>query len=204
MKLYHTQIAPNARRARIFIAEKGLTDHVELITVKLGEGEHKSAEFLAKNPYATVPVLELDDGSYITESHSISRYFETVKSENKLFGESAQEQALVDMWQRRAELGVLFSTANYFHHATEGIGDDRYRNKDWGLHQQKKLPQHLKIINAQLSKNKFLAGKHYSIADITLFCALDFALHLDLLDLNDYPHLLRWHQEISQRPSSAA
>ena len=204
MKLYHTQIAPNARRARIFIAEKGLLENLELITVKLGDGEHKSADFLAKNPYATVPVLELDDGSFITESHSISRYFESLSSGIKLFGETAKQQATIDMWQRRAELGVLFSTGQYFHHATQGIGDDRYRNKEWGLHQQSQLLLHLAIMEKQLQHNPFLAGEIYSIADITLLCSLDFALHLNLLTLDDYPKLSRWHQEVSQRPSSAA
>ena len=204
MKLYHTQVAPNARRVRIFLAEKDLLKHVELITVKLGEGEHKSSDFLSKNPYATVPVLELEDGTYLTESHSISRYFESLSQSNQLFGDSPQQQAVTDMWQRRAELGVLYSTGNYFHHATSGIGDERYRNKDWGLHQQKNLVQHLKIMDEQLEKNEFLAGDKYSIADITLLCALDFALHLELLKLNDYPQLSRWHKEVSQRPSSAA
>jgi glutathione S-transferase len=205
MKLYNHSFAPNPRRVRIFLAEKGQLEQVELIEVDLLAGEQNSAAFREKNPYGGIPVLELDDSTYISESVSISRYFEELYPNNPLLGQSAKEKAIIDMWQRRAEAGVLGTIGTYFHQATDGLGEkDKYRNKEWGEHNLVFLENSLNIIEDQLTNNVYLAGTDYSIADITLLSALDFGLHLGIINFENYPALKNWYDTVSKRPSAEA
>ena len=106
MKIYEYQAFPNPRRVRMFLAEKGI-DGITFEQVNVPEGEHRTDAFKAKNPSATVPLLELDDGAYIGETTAISRYFETVHPEPALMGRTAKEQATIDMWQRPVEGGLM-------------------------------------------------------------------------------------------------
>ncbi len=132
MKIYEYQAFPNPRRVRMFLAEKGI-DGITFEQVDVPEGEHRTDAFKAKNPSATVPLLELDDGAYIGETTAISRYFETVHPEPALMGRTPEEQAAVDMWQRRVEDGLMNAVGAYFHHATPGLGKiELYQNKEWG------------------------------------------------------------------------
>ena len=205
MKLYDNTIAPNPRRVRIALAEKGQLEQVELINVDIFKGEQNTKEFRSKNPFGGVPVLELDNGDVITESVSINRYFEEKFPENPLFGTTAEEKAKIDMWHRRIESSVLGSIGTYFHHATDGLGEsNRYRNKEWGEYNVNNLKSSLNLVEDQLKENDYIAGEHYSIVDITLLCSVDFGLFLKLIDLENYPAIKNWYERVSQRPSSGA
>ena len=204
MKLYQHPIAPNPRRVRIALAEKGILNDVELVTVDILNGEQNGASFIEKNPYGGLPVLELNDGTFISESVSITRYIEATVPTNPLFGNEARETALIDMWMRRIESGVLNTIATYFHQATDGLGDSRYRNKEWGQHNLKVLTKSLDILEQQLTGRVFVVGDNYSIADITLLSAIDFGLNLELVDLDKYTAISTWYKTVSQRPSAEA
>lgn len=203
MKLYEYEAFPNPRRVRIFLAEKGI--EVPRVQVDVPAGEHRSAAFLARNPDATVPVLELDNGDHVSETVAISRFFEEKHPEVPLMGSTAQEKATVEMWQRRVEHSLANAIGTYFHHATEGLGEpDRYRNKEWGEKAKESAVKTMRQINAQLANNRFIAGKNFSIVDITALCAIDFATALNIPTPDDCVYLKRWYAQVSQRRSATA
>ncbi len=204
MKLYEYNPFPNPRRVRMFLAEKGIKD-VEFVQVDVPSGEHRSEEFVKKNPSAAVPLLELDDGTNISESFAISRYFEEAYPEPNLMGATPKESAVVDMWQRRVEQSLMGCFTTYFHQATEGLGAlELYQNKDWGEKNREMARSGLEQLNKQLASNQYVAGDKYSIADITALCAIDFALFIKIEKLEDYPNINRWYEEVSNRPSASA
>ena len=141
MKLYDYQPFPHPRRVRMFLAEKGITIPVEQVDVMAGE--HRSAEYLDKNPEGLVPLLELDNGEYVTETVAISRYFEETQPEPALMGSGPEDKARTEMWHRRVESGLFNALITYFHHATEGLGDERYRNREWGEQNKNDRAQHI-------------------------------------------------------------
>lgn len=203
MKLYDTQALPNPRRVRIFLAEKGINIPMEQVDVLAGK--HRTSDFLNKNPDGTVPLLELDNGSYISETVAISRYFEELYPDQPLMGKSAEEKAAVEMWQRRVEHSLMNTLVSYFHHATDGFGEkNRYRNKEWGEHNKQLAIDTLEKINRQLKNNTYIAGKSFSIADITTLCAIDLAKALGIEIPVEYEKLKSWHSAVSKRKSAAA
>ena len=203
MKLYEYEAFPSPRRVRIFLAEKGID--IPRQQVDVPAGEHRSAEFLSKNPDGTVPVLELDNGKYLSETLAISRFFEEKYPQQPLMGSTAEGKATIEMWQRRVEHSLADALATYFHHATEGLGEpDRYRNKEWGEKNKETAIKAMQQLNSQLAANEFIAGDTYSIADITALCALDFATAIDIPIPDACDHLQRWHAAVSQRQSAAA
>src|SRR5215468_6655973 len=121
MKIYDFKGFPNPARVRMAVAEKGLTGQVEFVTVNVPEGEHKTPAFLAKNPSAAVPVLELDDGTCIAECTAITEYLDNMTLSPSLTGKSTKERAVIHMMQRRTEATLLDAAAAYFHHATPGL-----------------------------------------------------------------------------------
>ncbi len=203
MKLYEFEPFPNPRRVRMFLAEKGVDIEREQINVP--EGEHRTAAYKAKNPGATVPCLELDDGSHISGCVAISRYFEAANPSPSLMGSTAAEQANISMWQRRVEEGLMDASTTYFHHATPGLGAlELYQNKDWGEKNRERTIATMKTLDDELASKKFVAGDNFSIADITALCAIDFAVFAEIAKLEDYPNLNRWHGEVSARQSASA
>lgn len=203
MKLYEYEAFPSPRRVRIFLAEKGIKIPREQVDVPAGE--HRSPEFLKKNPDAVVPLLELDNGEYISESVAISRYFEETNPQTPLMGTTPEEKAAVEMWQRRVESSLTNTVASYFHHATDGLGEpDRYRNREWGEKNREQAVTAMATLNDQLAQNSFIAGDAYSIADITALCAIDFALALGIEIPDDCPQLKNWYEMVSRRKSSTA
>lgn len=203
MKLYEYKAFPHPRRVRIFLAEKGV--EVECVQIDVPAGEHRLPEFLSKNPDATVPFLELDNGDYITESIAIVRYFEEIHSQNPLMGTGPEEKAKVEMWLRKVDSSLMSTVGTYFHHATDGLGEkDRYRNKEWGEKNRENALAGMNKLNKQLADNQFVAGESFSIADIVALCAVDFAIAINIQMPDKCTHLKRWHAEVSQRPSSAA
>jgi len=203
MKLYEFEAFPNPRRVRIFLAEKGIEVPREQINVL--EGEHRIDAYKAKNPSATVPCLELDDGSYISGCVAISRYFEATNPTPALMGDTPAEQAAVSMWQRRVEEGLMDASTTYFHHATPGLGElELYQNKDWGMKSRERTIATMKWLDKELAGKPFIAGSSFSIADITALCAIDFVMFAEIATLDSYPNLKRWYGEVSARDSAKA
>lgn len=203
MHIIETRAAPNPRRVRIFLAEKGIKIRFE--ERDLMAGDLKSDDFRQLNPWQRVPVLILDDGRVISESIAICRYFEEKYPEPQLFGCDAFEKATVEMWQRRVELGFFQAVAHYFRHLHPKMAHlEVPQIAAWGEANRGKVYTQLTALNNQLAGNRFIAGEFYSIADITAHVALDFMKPAKLAVPNDATHLLRWYDEVSERPSAAA
>ena len=203
MKLYEFEPFPNPRRVRMFLAEKGVS--IDRVQVNVPEGEHRTDAIKAKNPSATVPFLELDDGTCISECAAISRFVEAKHPEPALLGTTPAEQGKVDMWQRRVEDGLLNAILAYFHHATPGLGElELYQNKDWGEKNRQRAADTMRLLEGELARHSFVAGDSYSIADITALCGVDFCKFVELDIPEDCPNLKRWYEDVSARPSAAA
>ena len=205
MKIYDFEGFPNPARVRIALAEKGLADQVEFVSIDVPNGEHKRPEFLAKNPSAAVPVLELDDGTTISECTAITKYLDETGSGPKLTGDNAKERAVVHMMQRRAEAGLLDAVGAYFHHATPGLGPDieDYQNKEWGEKQRERAIKGMHYLNEVLADRPYVAGDKFSMADITAFAGLGFADFAKIEVPAECRNLLAWRQKVAQRPSIA-
>ena len=203
MKLYEHPSFPNPRRVRVFLAEKGV--EVERVTIDVPAGEHRKAPFTDKNPFAEIPALELDDGSCISETVAISRYFEEQHPQPALMGVGAEQKARVEMWQRRVEGSLMNAVASYFHHATPGLGElETYQNPDWGQRCRDRALATMKLLDDELAGREFVAGDEFSIADITALCAIDFAKAIEIAIPDGYDNLQRWHAAVSSRPSASA
>jgi glutathione S-transferase len=204
MKLYEFDGFPSPRRIRVFLAEKGI-DGVESVQVDVPGGEARRQPFRSKNPLGEVPVLELDDGTCIGETTAISRYFEELHPEPALFGATTTEKALVEMWQRRLESGLMSAVLAYFHHATAGLGPlETYQNRDWGENNRARAVATMQLLDKQLEGRSFVVGDSFSIADITGLCAMDFADYCKIGVPPDLTNLRAWHHRVSSRPSAAA
>lgn len=203
MKFYDTRVAPNPRRVRIFLAEKGLT--VPMVEVDLGKLEHKSPEFEAKSPLRRTPALELDDGTVVTESIAICRYFEELNPDPPLFGTGPLERAIVEMWQRRLEFGLLGTVASAFRHlhpAMQALEEPQVAA--WGEANKPKALDFLRFLDAHLAVRPFVCGERHSVADITGLVALDFMRPARIALPPECGHVRRWHEALSARPSASA
>ena len=201
MKLYEAP-SPNARRVHIAMAEKGI--ELDRVAVDIRGGENLSDEFLAKNPVGRVPVLELDDGTYIGESVSISRYLDAIGEGPMLFGDTPLAQAQIDMWQRRAELNFFLEVAGAFRNITGFFKDRETCVEAWGVVCADRAPKALSMFDAQLEHSEFLAGDQFSVADITLGVGLDFARSVKVVELPELPNIKRWHMQLNARASFSA
>lgn len=202
MKLYESKTAPNARRVRMFLAEKGLLEQVECVELDLQGGDNISAEFRQKNPLAKIPVLEFDDGSYLSESIAICRYFEALHPETPLMGRSPLEQANIEMWQRRCELYFMNVVGMGFQHTTGYFADRMTPVKEWGEVCVKGAPKFFKLLDAQLAQSKFVAGDQFSVADITALVSIDFARVIKVKMPEELVNLQRWYAEMNARSSA--
>ncbi|MBA3818994.1 MAG: glutathione S-transferase family protein [Deltaproteobacteria bacterium] len=203
MLLYHDLRAPNPRRVRIFLAEKGVA--YDTIEISIAAAAHQTDAFRVKNPLALLPVLELPDGKVLRESVAICRYLEELHPEPNLFGRDAWERAQVEQWNRHAELELLFPIAQVF----------RNTHKFW-VGRIKQVPEFAEImrdqvkarfdwLEAELATRPFLAGEQFSIADITALCAIDFGKVSNIrIQAETHPQLTAWHQRVSERPSAKA
>ncbi len=205
MKIYDFDGFPNPARVRIALAEKGAMDKVQFVRVDVPAGEHRRPEFLAKNPGGTVPLLELDDGTCISECTAITEYIDRVFEGPSLVGQGGKERAVVHMMQRRAEQGVFDAVAAYFHHATPGLGPsiELYQNKDWGLKQRERALLGMSYFDTVLARDDHVAGANYSMADITLFVGLGYADFAKIGVPSEYRHLHAWRARIARRRAIA-
>jgi len=203
MKLYDGGRAPSPRRVRIFLAEKGID--VPKVPVDLAKLEQKSESFRALNPLQRVPVLVLDDGTVITETMAICRYFEALHPEPNLFGRGAIEIAKVEMWNRRIELGLYSAVQAIFRHGHPAMAKMQVPQvRQWAEINKPRVTEFLEIFNDALAGRKFAAGDKFSVADITGLVAIDFMKPAKMELSEPYQHVRRWHAEISARPSAAA
>ncbi len=195
MKLYDGGRAPNPRRVRIFLAEKGITVPTEQID--LGKLEQRSDAYTAINPMQRVPALVLDDGTVIAESIAICRYFEAVQPDPPLFGRGAEEIALVEMWNRRAELHFLFPVASVFQHlhpAMKAMVNPQVAA--WAEANKPRVFEFLRFLDGELKNRPYVAGAAYSVADITAQIAVDFMRVSKLAVPDDLVHVKRWHEAL--------
>lgn len=204
MRIYEDRAAPNPRRVRVFLAEKGITD-VEFVPVSIAEGGVLAPEFLRRNPLAQVPVLELDDGSCLSDSMAICRYFEHLQPEPKLFGEPGIDAARVEMWNRRMELEVFWPIANVFRHLHPFFKGKHAQVAEFGEVSRARALKNLDWLDSELADGRpFIAGDRYTVADITALCGIDFGRVSGIGVGDERPHLLRWHAAVSARPSTKA
>lgn len=202
MKIYDFTQAPNPRRVRVFLAEKGITVPYE--QVNLAAGDNRKPEFLKKNPMGGLPVLELDDGTFIAESVAICRYFEELHPEPNLMGKDAREKAVIEMWNRRMEFDVLGMTAGSFRNTSEFFKGRIPQSPDYGEICKNAAIKRLEWLDGELANRKFIAGNRFTIADITALIGIDFGRVTGIRIQDGQKNLARWYQEVSSRPSAKA
>lgn len=202
MKLYDSTMAPNPRRVRIFLAEKGLA--VPTVQVDIGTKASVEAALRAKNPFAQVPVLELDDGTCISESVAICRYFEEIQPEPSLFGVGTRERTLVEMWNRRVELELTNRVFLCFQNTSDFFKGRIPQVPEYGAVAKQRAEETMGLLDRELAGRRFVAGDRYSIADITALVGIDFGRTVKLRPAPEQKNLLRWHAEVSARPSAKA
>lgn len=205
MKLYNEDNpAPNPRKVRIFLAEKGLS--VPMERVRMMKREHKAPEFLEKNSLGQVPVLELDDGTCLSESLAICRYLEELNPAPPLFGRTTLERAQTEMWVRRGEFRLWSPMGQVWINAdprTAAVNPNQF--KDYGEHSRKVVASAMRWIDRELADGReFLVDSYFSMADIVLLCGIDFAKFVNMEMPEDAPHLRAWHTRVSARPSASA
>jgi glutathione S-transferase len=202
MKIYDFTMAPNPRRVRVFLAEKGI--NVPYQQVDLATGENRKPEFLKINPMGGLPVLELDDGTRIAESVAICRYFEETKPEPRLMGVDAKDKAIVEMWNRRMEFEVLSNTAQAFRNTSDFFKGRIAQVKEYGEICRAAAVKRLEWLDTVLADREFIAGPRYTIADITALIGIDFGRLTGIKVEENQKNLARWYKAVSSRPSAKA
>ncbi|KRB40088.1 glutathione S-transferase family protein [Phenylobacterium sp. Root700] len=194
--------APNPRRVRIFLAEKGID--LPETTVNMMKREHKSPEFRAKNSMGQLPTLELDDGTCISETVAICRYFEETHPQPPLFGATPVEKALVDQWIRRVEFAVMMPVGNFWRHAHPRTAALLNQFKDFGQSNAETYKGAQKYLNRELEGRDFLVGDTFTMADICLLSTVDFAEWIGLPVEDEFKNLKAWRARMKARPSADA
>lgn len=203
MMLYDTKVAPNPRRVRIFLAEKGI--EAPTTQVDLGKMEQKQADYSKINPLQRTPALVLDDGLVIAESVAICRYFEEIHPEPNLFGQGAVGRALVEMWHRRVELNLMMPTAMVFRHSHPAMAAmESPQIAEVAETNRPRVVEFLKVLDARLGETRWLAGDDFSIADICGLVGMDFLRLARIQPPAELANVARWHAELSARPSARA
>jgi glutathione S-transferase len=203
MKLYEEPRAPNPRRVRIFLAEKGIS--VPRVSIDINNMEHKTPEFAALNPLQRTPALQLDDGTVIAESIAICRYFEEVQPDPPLFGVGAVGKALVEMWQRRIEFGLLGAIAAAFRHLHPAMAQMEVPQvAAWGEANKPKAIEFLQVLDAHLADSQFVCGDAFTVADITGLVAVDFMRPAKITLPEELANVRRWHSVVSDRSTARA
>jgi glutathione S-transferase len=202
MKLYDSQTAPNPRRVRVFLAEKGVSVPVEQVDIV--SAANRQPDFRAKNPTGGLPVLELDDGSIIAESVAICRYFEELHPTPPLMGTDAKDRGVVEMWQRRAEIELFNPITQVFRNGHPFFAGRIPQVPEWGEVSRQHAEATMAWFDRELAQREFLAGERFSIADITALCGIDFGRVSKIRIAPEHTNLARWHAAVSARPSAKA
>jgi glutathione S-transferase len=203
MQLFDGGRAPNPRRVRIFMAEKGIS--VPMVFIDINRLEHKTTDFAALNPMQRTPVLQLDDGACISESVAICRYFEELYPDPPLMGRDPFEKAQVEMWQRRIELNLLGPIAHVFRHEHPAMAEmERPQIPEFAAANRPRVVEALAVLDKALQDRPFICGQQFTIADITGLVALDFMKPAKLDIPSEFLNILGWYQRLKGRPSAAA
>ncbi|MBU2980627.1 glutathione S-transferase [Lentibacter algarum] len=205
MKIYDIEGFPNPARVRIALAENGVSDEAEFFAVDVMGGEHRTDAFKAKNPDATVPCLELDDGSHIAQCNAIIEYIDATFDGPSLTGTTPKQRAHISMMNARAEAGLLNAVGAYFHHATTGLGAEleTYQCAEWGNKQKEVAATTMAYLDGVLAENNYIAGDSFSSADITAFAGLAFADFAKVEIPQSLQNLQAWRAKVAERPSIA-
>ena len=202
MRLYNSKYAPNARRVRVFLKEKGL--EIPFVDIDLAVLEHKTPNYTALNPFQGVPALELDNGDIIAESIAICRYLEEFYPEVNLFGRTARERAEVEMWQRRLELYLFAPIAQTYRHSHPSAKVlESPQIGEWAEVNRGRALENMAKFDGVLANRPFIAGERFTIADITGLVALDFVRPARIVIPENLTQLKRWKDMLSARPSAA-
>ena len=203
MKLYDNKHAPNPRRVRIFLAEKGIA--IPTVQVDIMAKECQSADFTAKNAMQRLPVLEFEDGTCLSESVAICRYFEMLHPEPPLMGRGARGMAEIEMWNRRMELDFLWPVTHAIRHTKSAMAELQVPQvPEWGEANREVLEKTLSWLDGELAGRPFIAGQDFTIADITAICAVGFMRIIGRRIGDETPNLKRWHEAMTARPSFEA
>ena len=203
MKLYDTPLAPNPRRVRWFMAEKGITD-IEIVTLNLIKGEHKTPSYLKQAGLPNVPALELDDATTITESIAICRYLESKYPEPNLFGRTPEETAVIEMWMRRAEMMVATPLMMGVRHSHPALAALEQQNPTIAEYNKEAGLRALKVLDRRLGESDWLAADRITIADIVAFIGLDFGRLIKLAPPPELTNVCRWADVMRARPAAKA
>jgi glutathione S-transferase len=204
MKLYTSLRAPNPRRVLMFIAEKGIAG-IETVQIDLGKGEHRAGGFVAGNPMAQVPVLELDDGRRLSETRAICTYLEGLYPQPNLMGAGFEERAFIEMADRRCELQLFLKIANCIRHTHPGLAMlEQPQFGEFGAAQGEKMRGTARWLDGVLAQQEYVAGSRFTIADITAFCALEFARGLMKFRPGEegMVNLQAWRDRVAERPGA--
>ncbi|MAC41888.1 MAG: glutathione S-transferase [Pelagibacterales bacterium] len=207
MKLYEFKRAPNPRRVQMFLVEKKID--VEYVQVNVRAGENRESNFLSINPKSGVPALELDNGTVISESMAICRYFDAMQPEPYIFGETPEEKGLVEMWNRKVEIEGMNPIGECLRNSSEAFIDRAVADP----RATKQIPElasrgimlgnrFLDDINERLNQAEYVAGNNFSMADINLYVFLDFASWVKVIPNDNHKYLLRWKEMIGKRDSA--
>ena len=203
MKVYDAAIAPNPRRVRWVMAEKGVTD-IEVVPVSIPEGEHKRPDYLARAGLPNLPMLEMDDGTTITESIAICRFLESHYPEPNLFGRDPKETAVIEMWTRRAEMLVATPFMLGVRHAHPGFAALERQVPEVAAWNQQTGLGALKVLDRRLGESAWLGADRLTIADIVAFIGIDFARIVRLRPPEELTHVTRWAAAMRERPAASA
>lgn len=203
MKLYDTPLAPNPRRVRWFMAEKGITD-IEIVQLNLIQGDHKTEDYLGRAGLPNVPALEMDDGTTITESVAICRYLESLYPEPNLFGRDPKETAIIEMWTRRGEMLVATPMMLGVRHTHPALAALETQDAAIAEYNKAAAIRAMKVLDRQLADNEWLAAGRLTIADIVAFIGIDFGRLIKLRPPEELTHVGRWHAAMSARPAAKA
>ena len=198
MKLYFFPVAPNPTKVRVYLAEKGLEVPQELVNLR--EGEHRKPDFLAKNPMGKLPVLELDDGTSLTESLAIIEYFEEIHPEPSMWGDTPAERARARALERHCDIGVLQCLARFVHATNSPLGLPA--DPPVAEASRSALEEGLRVLDDKIGEGPFVAGDRVSVADCTLHAALNFGQFFDVKLDSRFGNVTRWWERFRQRPST--
>ena len=207
MRIYEFKRAPNPKRVQMFLAEKKID--IEYVQVNVRSGENRESNYLSINPKSGVPALQLDNGVIISESMAICRYFDAIQPEPYLFGETAEERGLVEMWNRRIEIEGINSVGDCLRNSSEAfkdkaVPDPRVTQQIPELAERGRMlaNRFLDDINNKLKNSEYVAGNQFSMADINLFVLLDFASWIKVIPNDNHVNLIKWKEEVSSRESA--
>lgn len=205
MKLHYAMLAPNPDRVRFFLKEKGVWDETPKVELNIIKQEHRRPEYLALSPLGHVPLLELDDGTGLTESRAICTYFEGLFPEPNLMGVNAKERAIIEMWDRRVELTYMLPIAGWFRNGHPAMAElEKPQCAEWSEISRGRAAKAIVFFDQRLGSSPYVAGDRFTIADITLHVAMGFGRVMKYRPWEEHKNLADWRERMLARPGLAS